>query len=80
MSAMKPEVLVGHEQEVDRRRAVARCQTWLSAVSYLWQVSMRPDAGSTRLFPFLQSWLPLSGSATPDPRIGAPGFDWRRVL
>jgi hypothetical protein len=80
MSAMKPEVLVGHEREADQRHAVGRCQTWLSAVSYLWRVSMRPDARSTRLFPFLQSWLPLSGSATPDPGLGATGFNRGWVL
>jgi hypothetical protein len=32
MNAMRPEVLVGHEWEVDGRCVVARCQVWLSAV------------------------------------------------
>jgi hypothetical protein len=32
MSVMWPDVLVGHECEADRPRAVARCQTWLNVV------------------------------------------------
>jgi hypothetical protein len=52
MSAMRPEVLIGHEWEADRRRAVAQCQTWLNTVGYLWRVSIRPGAGSARVVLF----------------------------
>jgi hypothetical protein len=36
MSAMRSEGFVGHEWEVDRCLAVARCQAWLNVVRYLW--------------------------------------------
>jgi hypothetical protein len=52
MSAMRPEVLVGHEWEADRCCAVARWQVWLSAVDYLWQASLWLGAGSTQVVPF----------------------------
>jgi hypothetical protein len=41
MSVMRPEVLVGHEWEADRRRAMAQCQVCLNVVGYLRRVS--PD-------------------------------------
>jgi hypothetical protein len=45
MSAMQPEVLAGHEWEADWRHAMARCQTWLNVVGYLWRVSLGLSAG-----------------------------------
>jgi hypothetical protein len=61
-------------------RAVPRCQAWLNATDYLWRVSLGPGAGSTQVVLFQHAPPPLSGSATPDPGLGATGFDQRRVL
>jgi hypothetical protein len=52
MSAMRLEVLIGHEWKVDRRLAVARCQAWLNAVGYLRRVNLGPGTRSTRVVPF----------------------------
>jgi hypothetical protein len=68
-------MLVGDEWEADRRRAVAQRQTWLSVVGYLRIVSLGPGARSTRVVPFQHTRPHLSGSATPDPGLGAEGFD-----
>jgi hypothetical protein len=54
-----------HEWEADRRPAVARCQAWLNAVGYLWQVSLGLGKGFTRVVPFRHARPPLLGSATP---------------
>jgi hypothetical protein len=80
MSVIGPEVLVGHEWEADRRYTVARCQAWLNAVGYLWRVSLGSGTGSTRVVSFRHVQPPLSGSAMPNPRLDAAGFDRGWVL
>jgi hypothetical protein len=52
MSAIRPEGLVVHECEADRRRAMARCQAWLNVVAYLLRACLGPGAGSTQVVPF----------------------------
>jgi hypothetical protein len=77
---MQFEVLVGHEWEANRRRVVARFQTWLNVVGYLWRVSLVPGPRFTRVVHFRHARPPLSGSSTPDLGLGAMGFDRGRVL
>jgi hypothetical protein len=77
---MQPEVLVGHEWEVNRHCVVARCQTWLNVISYLWRFSLGPGVRSTRVVPFQHARPPLLGSATSDPMLGVTGFNQGQVL
>jgi hypothetical protein len=61
------------------RRAMARSQAWLNAVSYLWRVSLGSSVGSTRVVPFRHVRPPLSCSAMPHPVLSVAGFDWGRI-
>jgi hypothetical protein len=79
MSAMRPEGSVSHEWEADR---CPRCDSVLGVVNaagHLWRISLWPGTRSTRVVPFRHTCPPLSGSATPNPRLGALGFDWGQV-
>jgi hypothetical protein len=64
MSVMQPEGSVGHEVEADRHPHCSSVPGVVNAVSHLWQVSLRPGAGSTRVVPFRHAHPPLSGSTT----------------
>jgi hypothetical protein len=70
---------VGHEWEVDRCPCCASVLGMVNVASYLRRVILGPGAGSTRVVPF-RHICSLSGSATPDPELGAAGFDRGWVL
>jgi hypothetical protein len=72
---MRHEGSVGHEWEADRRPRYGSVPCAVNAASHLWRVSPCPGAGSTRVVPFQHAWPPLSSSDTPNPRLGATGFD-----
>jgi hypothetical protein len=80
MSAMRPKGFVGHKWEADWHPHYGLVLGVLNAASHLRRVSLRLDVGSTRVVLFQHAQPPLSGSATPDPRLGAAGFDQGRVF
>jgi hypothetical protein len=75
MSAMRPEGFVGHEGGVDRLLHCGSVPGVVKCGRLFMAGNSRPGAGSTRVIPFRQAQPPLSGSATPDPGLGAAGFD-----
>jgi hypothetical protein len=80
MSVMRPEGFIGHVWEANR---CPRCISVLGMVNvtrYLRRASLGPGAGSTRMVFLRHAQPPPSGSATPNPGLGAAGFDQGRVL
>jgi hypothetical protein len=71
---------VGHVWEADRRPRCGSVPDAFNATSHLWRVSPGPGPESTRMVPFRHARPPLSGSAMPNPRLGAAGFDQRRIF
>jgi hypothetical protein len=80
MSVSQPEGLVGHEWEVDRHLCHSLVSNVVNATNHLWWVGLGPGDGSTRVVSLLFARHPISGSAMPDPGLGAAGFVWGRVL
>jgi hypothetical protein len=80
MSVMQTEGSIGHVWEADRRPCCSLVLGMVNAASHLWRVSPELGVGFTRVAPFRHVWLPLSGSTTPGPRLGAAGFNRRWVL
>jgi hypothetical protein len=77
---MRPEGSVGHEWKADRLPHSGSVPSMVNAAILLCWVSPGWGARSTRVAPFRNAWLPLSGSTTLGPGLGATVFDRGQIL